>query len=149
MALANRCRFPSLVLEVRTCIPMIMGANIGTSITNTIVSLTQVSRLAAAARCAGVGRPPSQTGDAPSPLPPAVGNGTAGRKRWGPRPRDKNSTDAVAGADPRSVIRDQQRTPLMRTAMSLSRLPSVCCRIIYYGICPERELRISHIQPRE
>ncbi|KAF0305913.1 Sodium-dependent phosphate transport protein 2B [Amphibalanus amphitrite] len=31
------------LLQVRTCIPMIMGANIGTSITNTIVSLTQVA----------------------------------------------------------------------------------------------------------
>ncbi|KAF0305065.1 Sodium-dependent phosphate transport protein 2B [Amphibalanus amphitrite] len=31
------------LLEVRTCIPMIMGANIGTSVTNTIVSMTQVA----------------------------------------------------------------------------------------------------------
>lgn len=31
------------LLKVRTCIPMIMGANIGTSITNTLVSLTQVT----------------------------------------------------------------------------------------------------------
>ncbi|XP_043198948.1 sodium-dependent phosphate transport protein 2B-like isoform X2 [Amphibalanus amphitrite] len=31
------------LLKVRTCVPMIMGANIGTSITNTLVSLTQVS----------------------------------------------------------------------------------------------------------
>ena len=30
-------------VPVRTAIPMVMGANIGTSVTNTIVSLTQVS----------------------------------------------------------------------------------------------------------
>ena len=29
-------------LKVRTAIPMILGANIGTSVTNTIVSFTQV-----------------------------------------------------------------------------------------------------------
>ena len=31
------------VLDVRTSIPMVMGANIGTSLTSTLVSLTQIS----------------------------------------------------------------------------------------------------------
>ena len=32
-----------VVLDVRTAIPMVMGANVGTSLTSTLVSLTQVS----------------------------------------------------------------------------------------------------------
>lgn len=31
------------VLDVRTAIPMVMGANVGTSLTSTLVSLTQVT----------------------------------------------------------------------------------------------------------
>ena len=34
--------FSRAVLTVRVAIPIIMGANIGTSVTNTIVSLTQM-----------------------------------------------------------------------------------------------------------
>ncbi len=32
-----------IVLNVRTAIPMVMGANVGTSLTSTLVSLTQVT----------------------------------------------------------------------------------------------------------
>ena len=32
-----------LVLEVKTAIPMVMGANVGTSLTSTLVSLTSVT----------------------------------------------------------------------------------------------------------
>ena len=32
-----------LVLKVKTAIPMVMGANVGTSLTSTLVSLTQVT----------------------------------------------------------------------------------------------------------
>ena len=32
-----------IVLNVKTAIPMVMGANVGTSLTSTLVSLTQVT----------------------------------------------------------------------------------------------------------
>ena len=40
-SISDLCSFP--VLDVKTAIPMVMGANVGTSLTSTLVSLTQVT----------------------------------------------------------------------------------------------------------
>lgn len=36
-----KCRLSFAVLEVKMAVPIIMGANIGTSVTNTIVAMMQ------------------------------------------------------------------------------------------------------------
>ena len=40
-SISDMCFIP--VLDVKTAIPMVMGANVGTSLTSTLVSLTQVT----------------------------------------------------------------------------------------------------------
>ena len=42
MSLIRRCNALFIAIDVRPAIPIVMGANIGTSVTNTIVSIGQI-----------------------------------------------------------------------------------------------------------